>query len=63
MDKVSQREVEMEGQNEEMPSARSLNDAISDRTSTSNNDPDTMLGVTVLLLACLSLAVLAHAVM
>lgn len=31
-----------------------------DRTSMSMKDPDTMLSMTVLLLACLALAVLAH---
>ncbi|HEU0208501.1 MAG TPA: hypothetical protein VFQ78_05940 [Candidatus Udaeobacter sp.] len=50
MAKPIQREAEIEGLNVE-------------GGSTSLKDPDTMLGVTVLLLACLSLAVLAHAVM
>ena len=31
-----------------------------ERTTTSIKDPDTMLSMTVLLLACLGLAVLAH---
>jgi len=31
-------------------------------TSMSTKDPDTMIGMTMLLLACIALAVLAHAV-
>jgi hypothetical protein len=33
-----------------------------EETSLSMKDPDTMIGMTMLLLACLALAVLAHAV-
>ena len=33
---------------------------MSDETNTSMNDPETMLSMTVLLIACLALAVLAH---
>ncbi len=62
MTKPSQREAEMQELNREVPSTSSLKDGISNRTTMSINDPDTMLSMTVLLLACLSLAVLAHAV-
>ena len=56
------KEAEMQELNHEVPSTSSLKDGISNRTSMSINDPDTMLSMTVLLLACLSLAVLAHAI-
>jgi hypothetical protein len=59
MDKQIQREAEMKELDREAPS---LKHGIAERTSVSINDPDTMLSMTVLLFACLALAVLAHAV-
>ena len=39
-----------------------LEDETNERTSTSINDPDRMLSIIVLVLACLGLALLAHVV-
>lgn len=61
MTKPSQREAEMQEPNHEVPLTSSPKDGINGITM-SSNDPDTMLSMTVLLLACLSLAILAHAV-
>ena len=51
----------MQEPNHEVPLTSSPKDGINGITM-SSNDPDTMLSMTVLLLACLSLAILAHAV-
>ena len=62
MDKPIQRGAEMQELKRQMPFTSSSKDETNERTSTSIEDPDTMLTMTVLLLACLALAVLAHAV-
>jgi hypothetical protein len=46
----------------ELPFTSLPKDETNERTSTSIEDPDTMLTLIVLLLACLALAVLADAV-
>jgi hypothetical protein len=46
----------------EIPFRSAPKDETNERTSRSIEDPDAMLTMTVLLLACLALAVLAHAV-
>jgi hypothetical protein len=62
MAKSIQKEVGMQEINHELPFTPSSNDAVNEGKSLSLNDPDIMVSITVLLLACLSLAVLAHAV-
>jgi hypothetical protein len=62
MTKPIQREPEMQELKGELPFTSTPKDETNERTSTSIEDPDTMLTMTVLLLACLALAVLAHAV-
>ena len=44
----------------EIPFPSAPKDETTDGTSMSIKDPDTMLSMTVLLIACLALAVLAH---
>ena len=46
----------------EIPFRSALEDEPNEGTSTSIEDPDTMLSIIVLVLACLGLAVLAHVV-
>ena len=62
MNKPIQKGAEMQELKREMPFMSTAKDETNERTSTSVKDPDTMLTMTVLLLACLALAVLAHAV-
>jgi hypothetical protein len=62
MAKPIQKESEMQELKGELPFTSAPKDETNERTSTSIEDPDTMLTMTVLLLACLALAVLAHAV-
>jgi hypothetical protein len=62
MAKLIQREPEMQELKREMPFTSLPKDETNERTSTSIEDPDTMLTMIVLMLACLGLAVLAHAV-
>lgn len=62
MAKPIQAGAEMQEPKREMPFRSSSKDETNERTSTSIKDPDAMLTMTVLLLACLALAVLAHAV-
>jgi hypothetical protein len=62
MTKPIQRGPEMQELRREIPFRSAPKDETNERTSTSIEDPDTMLTMTVLLLACLALAVLAHAV-
>jgi hypothetical protein len=62
MAKLIQREPEMQELKREMPLTSTPKDETNERTSTSIEDPDTMLTMIVLMLACLGLAVLAHAV-
>jgi hypothetical protein len=62
MDNLIQNEAEMK----ELKRAKSFGSTkgaeIKERTSMSIKDPDTMLSMTVLLIACLTLAVLAHVI-
>jgi hypothetical protein len=62
MAKLIQREPEMQELKREMPFTSLPKDETNDRTNMSIKDPDTMLTMIVLLLACLGLAVLAHAI-
>jgi hypothetical protein len=55
-----QDEAEMPELRREIPFRSAPEDETNEGTSTSIKDPDTMLSMTVLLLACLALAVLAH---
>ena len=59
MNKPIQNKAETQELTREIP-FRSPEDKTNEGTSTSIKDPDTMLSMTVLLLACLALAVLAH---
>jgi hypothetical protein len=62
MNNTIQRAREMQKLKREIPFRSAPKDETNERTSTSIEDPDAMLTMTVLLLACLALAVLAHAV-
>ena len=62
MNNPIQSGAEMQELKCEMPFTSLPKDETNERTSRSISDPDTMLTMTVLLLACLALAVLAHAV-
>lgn len=62
MNNPIQSGAEMQELKREMPLMSTPKDETNERTSRSISDPDTMLTMTVLLLACLALAVLAHAV-
>lgn len=62
MAKPIQSGAEMQELKGELPFTSLPKDETNERTSTSIEDPDTMLTLIVLLLACLALAVLAHAV-
>jgi hypothetical protein len=55
-----QRTPEMQQLKREIPFLSALEDETNEGTSISIKDPDTMLSMTVLLIACLGLAVLAH---
>jgi hypothetical protein len=55
-----QNEAEPEEVSREIPFPSAPKDETTDGTSMSIKDPDTMLSMTVLLIACLALAVLAH---
>jgi hypothetical protein len=60
MNNPIQRGPEMQELKREIPFPSALEDETNEGTSMSTNDPDTMLSMTVLLIACLALAVLAH---
>jgi hypothetical protein len=62
MIKPSQREAEMQGLKREVRFASSPKDEINGGTNMPIKDPDMMLSMTVLLFACLALAVLAHVI-
>jgi hypothetical protein len=62
MAKPIQSGAEMQELKREMPFTSLPKDETNERTNMSIKDPDAMLTMTVLLLACLALAVLAHAV-
>ena len=60
MNNPIQRTPEMQQLKREIPFLSAPEDETTDGTSMSIKDPDTMLSMTVLLIACLALAVLAH---
>jgi Sec-independent protein translocase protein TatA len=60
MTNALQKEAEMKDLNQEKSFTAPSKAEINEETSMSIKDPDTMLSMTVLLLACLALAVLAH---
>jgi hypothetical protein len=62
MNNPSQREAKIEELKYEKLFGSSDGTKTNQKTSMSLKDPDTMISVTMLLLACLALAVLAHAV-
>lgn len=62
MNNTIQRGPEKQELRREIPFRSAPKDETNERTSISIKDPDTMLSMTVLLLACLGLAVLAHVV-
>ena len=55
-----QKRPEMQQLRREIPFRSAPKNETNEGTSISNKDPDTMLSMTVLLIACLALAVLAH---
>ena len=60
MNNPIQRGPEMQQLKREIPFRSAPKDETNEGTSMSIKDPDTMLSMTVLLIACLALAVLAH---
>jgi len=62
MNNPIQRGAEMQDLKREIPFPSAPRDKTNEQTSISIKDPDTMLTMIVLLLACLGLAVLAHVV-
>ena len=57
-----QNEAEMKELRREIPFRSALEDETDEGTSTSTYEPDRMLSIIVLVLACLGLALLAHVV-
>ncbi len=62
MKNTIQRASEMQELKRDIPFRSAPKDEANEGTSISIRDPDTMLSMTVLLLACLGLAILAHVV-
>ena len=62
MNNPIQNEAETQELRREIPFRSALENETSEGTSTSINDPDRMLSIIVLVLACIGLAVLAHVV-
>jgi len=62
MNNPIQNEAETQELRREMPFRSALEAETNDGTSTSVEDPDKMLSIIVLVLACLGLALLAHVV-
>ena len=62
MNNPIQNEAETQELRREIPFRSAPEDETNEETSTSIKDPDTMLSMIVLVLACLGLAVLAHVV-
>ncbi len=62
MNNPIQKGPEMQQLRREIPFRSAPKDEANEGTSISIRDPDTMLSMTVLLLACLGLAILAHVV-
>ena len=62
MNNPIQNEAETQELEREIPFRSALEDEKNEGISTSINDPDRMLSIIVLVLACLGLALLAHVV-
>jgi hypothetical protein len=62
MNNSIQNEAETQELRREIPFRSAPEDETNEGTSTSINDPDRMLSIIVLVLACIGLAVLAHVV-
>ena len=62
MNNPIQRAPEMQEPRREIPFRSALEDETNEGISASINDPDRMLSMIVLVLACLGLALLAHVV-
>ncbi len=62
MNNPIENEAEMQDLNREILFRSALEDEADEGTVTSAKDPDRMLSIIVLILACLGLAVLAHVV-
>jgi hypothetical protein len=62
MNNPIQNEAETQELKREIPFQSALENETNEGTSTSINDPDRMLSIIVLVLACIGLAVLAHVV-
>jgi hypothetical protein len=62
MNNPIQNEPETQELKREIPFRSALENETNEGTSTSINDPDRMLSIIVLVLACIGLAVLAHVV-
>ncbi len=62
MNKPIQNKAETQELTREIPFRSAREDKTNEGTSTSINDPDRMLSIIVLVLACLGLALLAHVV-
>ena len=62
MNNPIQNEAETQELKREIPFRSALENETNEGTSTSINDPDRMLSIIVLGLACIGLAVLAHVV-
>jgi len=62
MNNPIQNEAQTQELRREIPFRSGLEDEANEGTITSVNDPDRMLSIIVLVLACLGLAVLAHVV-
>ena len=62
MNNPIQNEAETHELTRELPFRSAPEDETNEGTSTSINDPDRMLSIIVLVLACLGLALLAHVV-
>ena len=62
MNNPIQRGPEMQELKREIPFRSAPKNETNERTSISIKDPDTMLSIIVLVLACLGLALLAHVV-
>jgi hypothetical protein len=60
MNNPNQNETEPKELRREIPFRSAPKNETNEQTSISIKDPDTMLSMTVLLIACLALAVLAH---
>ena len=62
MNNPIQNEAETQELRREIPFRSALEDETNEGTNTSINDPDRILSIVVLVLACLGLAILAHVI-